>query len=86
MAIYMIAESTTKDPEAYAEYQARVPDIIAKYGGRYIVRGGEITPGVGGWTPERIIVLEFDFRFSREYLPNPKSEIKIRFDFRFGIW
>ena len=60
MPICLIAESRTKDAEAYARYQAQVPDIISKYGGRYIVRGGSITPVSGDWSPERIIILEFE--------------------------
>lgn len=60
MAVYTIAEITVNDPEAYAEYQARVPATIEKYGGRYLVRGGDVTPGEGGWSPSgRIIILEF---------------------------
>ena len=60
MPVYMIAESKTRDAEAYAQYQALVPEIISRYRGRYIVRGGQVTPLRGGWSPERIIILEFD--------------------------
>ncbi len=59
MAIYSVAEITVKDPEAYAEYQAKVPATIEQYGGRYLVRGGEVTPREGGWNPGRIVILEF---------------------------
>jgi uncharacterized protein DUF1330 len=37
---YVIAEITVTDPEAYKQYAAIVPPIIAKFGGRYLVRGG----------------------------------------------
>jgi len=33
--------------------------IIAKYGGRYIVRGGAIEPVEGDWMPKTIIIVEF---------------------------
>lgn len=76
MAVYAIAEITIKDAEAYAEYQRRVPAIIEKYGGRYLVRGGEVTPGEGDWAPGRIVILEFPdmdalgrFATSPEYAP-----------------
>ncbi len=59
MAVYSVAEITVKDPEAYAEYQAKVPATIEQYGGRYLVRGGEVTPREGGWNPGRIVILEF---------------------------
>jgi uncharacterized protein (DUF1330 family) len=36
-----------------------VPATIAAYGGRYLARGGAITPLEGDWNPRRITVLEF---------------------------
>jgi uncharacterized protein (DUF1330 family) len=53
-----------------------VPALIAKYGGRYIVRGGKVEPLEGGWQPKRLAVLEFPtldqalkFYRSEEYAP-----------------
>lgn len=76
MAVYIVADITIKDPEAYEEYRAKVPPIIAKYGGHYLVRGGAITPGAGDWSPTRIVILEFpsaeharNFAASEEYAP-----------------
>ncbi len=31
-----------------------------KYGGRYLTRGGKITPITGNWNPEKIVVVEFE--------------------------
>jgi uncharacterized protein (DUF1330 family) len=59
MSVYMIIESKVKDQERYSQYISRVPEIISKYGGRYLVRGGKITALWGGWLPERMIILEF---------------------------
>lgn len=60
MPVYMIIESKVKDPEKYSQYISKVPSIVAKYSGRYLVRGGKITALLGcGWTPERMIILEF---------------------------
>jgi uncharacterized protein (DUF1330 family) len=59
MPAYMIIESKVKDAESYARYIEQVPPIVAAHGGRYLVRGGKVTPMTGGWTPERIIILEF---------------------------
>ena len=36
-----------------------VPEIVARYGGRYLVRGGEAKPLEGDWSPHRIVILEF---------------------------
>jgi uncharacterized protein (DUF1330 family) len=62
MSVYMIIETKTKNAEKYAEYIAKVPSIISKYGGRYLVRGGKVTSLAGSWTPERLIILEFPSR------------------------
>lgn len=76
MAVYSVSDITVKDPEAYAEYMERAAPLVEKFGGRYLVRGGKVTPGEGGWTPNRVVILEFPdeesmmaFRNSPEYAP-----------------
>jgi uncharacterized protein (DUF1330 family) len=71
----MIADMTVKNESLYSEYIAKVPNIIEKYGGRYLVRGGEITPITYNWNPQRVIIIEFDSKeqlqrcfSSQEYL------------------
>ena len=32
---------------------------VGAYGGRYVVRGGSVDVREGGWTPSRLVVLEF---------------------------
>jgi uncharacterized protein (DUF1330 family) len=60
MTVYVIIEVEVKDPDLYAEYVDQVPAVIARYGGRYLVRGGKVTPLSPAWQPERLIVIEFD--------------------------
>ena len=56
----MIIESKVKDPNKHGEYISKVPGIVSKHGGRYLVRGGKVTPMPGcEWKPERMINLEF---------------------------
>lgn len=56
---YVVAEIDIHDAEAFAAYRAAVPPIVARFGGRYLVRGGAIT-GVEGETPtDRITIIEF---------------------------
>jgi uncharacterized protein (DUF1330 family) len=55
----MIVDAKTKDPDKYAQYIAKAPEIAAKYGGRYLARTGKIEPLSGGCKPERMIILEF---------------------------
>jgi len=59
VAAYLIAEVEITDPKAYEEYRKIVPGTIAQYGGRYLVRGGAVETKEGGWTPSRVVVLEF---------------------------
>jgi uncharacterized protein (DUF1330 family) len=76
MPAYLIAEVEVTDPAAYEDYRKQVPQIIAKYGGKYLVRGGKVESKEGGWTPPRFVVVEFPtmeqarkFYDSREYAP-----------------
>jgi len=59
MAAYVIAEVNVTDPALYEEYKKLVPATVAKYGGRFAVRGGAVDAKEGGWKPARIVVLEF---------------------------
>ena len=57
---YVISEITVTDPDAYKQYAAAVPPIVAKFGGKFLVRGGQ-TLAVEGEPPRgRIVVIEFD--------------------------
>jgi uncharacterized protein (DUF1330 family) len=59
MPAYILARIRVTDPQRFEQYRAAVPAVIAQYGGRYIVRGGEVTALEG--TPEgrRLVVIEF---------------------------
>jgi len=59
MSAYVIAEIDVVDPAAYEDYRKQVLAVVTRYGGKFIVRGGKIDPREGGWTPKRIVVVEF---------------------------
>ena len=59
MAAYIIADVTVTDPAAMEEYRKRVPATLARYGGRFVVRGGAQQSVEGDWKPTRLVVLEF---------------------------
>ena len=40
---YVIAQLRVTNPENYKEYIEKVPEIIKKYDGEYLARGGEYT-------------------------------------------
>jgi uncharacterized protein (DUF1330 family) len=59
VAAYVVVEVNVTDPQLYAEYAKGVSATIAAYGGKYLARGGAVETKEGGWTPKRVVVLEF---------------------------
>lgn len=55
---YIIGHITVRDPEPYKEYIRLDTPIIAGFGGRFIVRGGQ-SQVVEGQTHQRHVVIEF---------------------------
>ena len=53
---------SVRDPETYERYRQLAPPSIARYGGRYLVRGGRTETLEGSWSPSRFVVLEFPTR------------------------
>ena len=76
MSVYIVIESRVKDARKYGQYVSQVPGIVAKHGGRYLVRGGKVTTLLDGrWVPERMIVLEFPTEERvREWLSSPEYQ------------
>ena len=60
MAAYLIVNvAEIRDADAYARYRQEVSETVRRAGGRYLVRGGEVSLLEGEWTPNRLIVVEF---------------------------
>jgi uncharacterized protein (DUF1330 family) len=59
MAAYIIVRVHITDMEKYKEYTKLTPGVIARYGGRFVVRGGETVTLEGPEETARIVVLEF---------------------------
>lgn len=62
MAAYVIGDVNVENEEGYREYAAQTPGSIAKFGGEFIVRGGNPGELEGGWGPSRIVVIRFPDR------------------------
>jgi uncharacterized protein (DUF1330 family) len=60
MAAYVIAEVTITDPQGFESYRQMVPATIAKYGGKFVVRGGSVQKLEGNWEPKRLVIIEFE--------------------------
>jgi uncharacterized protein (DUF1330 family) len=59
MYAYVLLEIEVVDREAYTEYLKLAPATVKQYGGRYLIRGGAVTPVEGDWNPARLVLLEF---------------------------
>lgn len=60
MSAYIIIHGTVTDEEKYEAYKKLTPASIEKYGGRFLIRGGEKSTLEGDWQVGRIVLLEFD--------------------------
>jgi uncharacterized protein (DUF1330 family) len=59
MPAYFVVDLEVTDPIGIEEYRNGVPATIAKYGGKYLVRGGACAKIEGQWEPKRLVILEF---------------------------
>ena len=59
MPAYIIARIRVTDWERYREYTKATPAAIARFGGRFVVRGGETITLEGPQETSRVVVIEF---------------------------
>lgn len=82
MAVYFIVDVKIDDPQSYAAYSKHVGPMVARHGGRFLVRGGETSTIEGDWQPQRLVVIEFvDKEHFRAWYDSPEyAEVRtIRF-------
>ena len=79
---YVIFNIDIKKPNEYKEYVEKVTPIANKFGGKYIVRGGEAEVIEGTWTYPRTIIIKFpsyekalEWYSSEEYKPIRKIRL-----------
>ena len=59
MAAYWVARAKISDPVQYKKYTDLVPDIVARYGGKILARGGRYQIMEGPQKFQRFVVVEF---------------------------
>jgi uncharacterized protein (DUF1330 family) len=60
MAAYPIAEHKITDPAKFEEYRTKVGPMIARFGGRYLTKGGShAILEKGYWQPDRVVIIKF---------------------------
>ena len=56
---YLVVDTVSDHPEAMAEYRRLAGAVVEQFGGRYVVRGGELEVLEGQWHPQRLVIVEF---------------------------
>lgn len=56
MPAYVVARMTVHDPEKLKTYAKLAPPFVAKYGGRYLTRGGPLTCLEGTTCEDRVVI------------------------------
>ncbi len=59
MPAYIVTHATVTNADAYTEYAKLAGPVVQKYGGKFLVRGGKVEKLEGGWSPSRLVVVEF---------------------------
>jgi len=57
---YIIGQITITNPKTYQRYASETENIIKKFGGRYLIRGGNQIIAEGDPQGNRDVVIEFD--------------------------
>lgn len=81
MPAYLLVRANVTDMEQYAEYMKLTPAIAEKYGGQFLIRGGDKVILEGPDAPERIVLLKFESIKAIERMYNSdeyQAAIKVR--------
>ena len=81
MPAYVISEVEMRDAAGFEAYRTIAAKTIARYGGRYLVRGGAAEAAEGGPPPKGLIVVEFpSMERLREWYASPEygEALKVR--------
>jgi uncharacterized protein (DUF1330 family) len=72
----MIANIEVRDAAGFDDYRQKVARVVEQYGGRFLVRGGDVRHLEGNLPLDRLVLLEFPsleaaqrFYDSKEYAP-----------------
>jgi uncharacterized protein (DUF1330 family) len=72
---YMIAQIDVTNPQQYGEYAKLSPDIIAKYGGRFIARAGRTVTLEGPAARSRVVIIEYpSFERAQAFFNSPEYQ------------
>ena len=70
---YIVVDARVSDPEGIMRYRELAALAVERYGGRYLVRGGEVQTLEGDWQPERLVIVRFDsIEIARRFYDSPE--------------
>ena len=79
MAAYLVVDIEVTNPAQFEEYKKLAPAAIAKYGGRYIIRGGAYEVIEGDWRPQRVTIVEFEsMEKAKAFYHSPEYQVAIK--------
>jgi len=79
MAAYLVVDIEVTNPAQFEEYKKLAPAAIAKYGGRYLIRGGAYEAIEGDWKPQRLTVVEFEsMEKAKAFYHSPEYQTAIK--------
>jgi uncharacterized protein (DUF1330 family) len=68
MSAYLLVRVNVTDWDKYKEYMKVTPGVIEKYGGRFMVRGGDVETLEGPPETYRVVLVEFpSFQRAKEF-------------------
>ena len=79
MAAYLVVDIDVTNPTQFEEYKKLAPAAVAKYGGRYLIRGGAYEAVEGDWKPQRLTVVEFEsMEKAKSFYRSPEYQAAIK--------
>jgi uncharacterized protein (DUF1330 family) len=79
MAAYLVVDIDVTNPTQFEEYKKLSPAAVAKYGGRFLVRGGAYEALEGNWKPQRLTLVEFDSKEkAKTFYNSPEYQLAVK--------
>ena len=72
---YIIGQIDVTNAQQYGEYAKQSPDIIAKYGGRFVARAGRTVTLEGPAARSRVVIIEYpSFERAQAWFNSPEYQ------------
>jgi uncharacterized protein (DUF1330 family) len=75
---YIMGMVTVTNPEGYKPYMQQTGELVAEYGGSYLVRGGNKTVVEGDLGHDRMVVIEFPSIETAQKFYNDPRYVEVR--------